>query len=465
MSTNPPAPAFALNPPPVSPTSPPPLLPTLPASWQATAILHPFGPWQPGGDCTKPFFELCIANLAYLEGGFFSAQLLGSSGRTWWYIVDGGQTFYSTNQTRGGSPERPTKTTPTNWALPGTTWLTSAEARYFASGPLNWMKGAPSVDWWTQPASAQTNANAATWIWVDSATTLPVRMMFGAPPPTFDTGTLDQLALFQNFSFTYFPTFSPASLTSVPEWSTPSIPAFNFGQPPDLEFFVWNSNFGMAPMMTPVNAASNPLPTQVHYHWTPDEKYQHLADRAQVTQMSYQFNSTARSDPRVDTVVMYGGAPTGMQNPPPFADQWVDYTINNAGFFSCTINPGAMAMGAEAPNWVSTPGEKGTIWATIDDDPVVSPNNFVALYSVLFPPSCQYPNGRFLWTWYSRNNDGSNGVNARPVVFMESASSISEGGTSLALADYYDYKIFADPIPPGTFSIPVPSGLPITGST
>jgi hypothetical protein len=70
-----------------------------------------------------------------------------------------------------------------------------------------------------------------------------------------------------------------------------------------------------------------------------------------------------------------------------------------------------------------------------------------------------------LWTWYSPNDDGSNGVNARPVVFMESASSISEGGTSLALADYYDYQEFADPIPPETFLIELPPGFPTGGSS
>jgi len=59
-----------------------------------------------------------------------------------------------------------------------------------------------------------------------------------------------------------------------------------------------------------------------------------------------------------------------------------------------------------------------------------------------------------LWTWYSPLDDGSQGVHARPVTFMESASSISEGGTSLALADYYDYQEFSDPIPSWVFNIP-----------
>jgi hypothetical protein len=453
MLTNPPSPAFGLNPPPVSPSATPPAQPVLYYCWEATAILHPFSPPPTSEQDPSPFFELCIANIAFVENQYLSVQLLGASRRTWWYYISKAGTQLSTDQGQSF------QFIETGWTVPPANWV--AKGRYFATGPLNWMEGAPSVDWWTQPVA---NSNAATWIWYDSTTQMPVRMMFGAPPPSSGTGFADQLGFFQNFSFTYFPTFAPRQEPGVPPWSMPDIPTFKFGNSSNLQLFVWSSNFGMSPMMTPVNAASNPLPTQVHYHWTRDANYQQLTDRAQVTQMSYVFNSQAPPDPQTDTVVMYGGAPAGMTNPPPFAGQWVDYTTNNAGFFGCTVNPGAMVLGAEAPDWVSTPGEQGMIWATISNDPVVSPNNGVAIYSVLFPPSNQYPNGRFLWTWYSPF-DGTNGARARPVVFMESASSISEGGTSLALADYYDYQEFTDPIPPETFLIPLPPGFPTEGSS
>lgn len=451
MTNNTASPALGLNPPPVFPTSSPPQQPILPTSWQATAILHPFSPPPTSAQDPSPFYELCIANIAYAQDNFLSVQLAGASGRTWWYVISAAQTQLSTDQ--GVSFQ----TVQTGWAIPPTNWV--ADGRYFATGPLNWMEGAPPVDWWTQAASAGTNPNAATWIWFDTNRQLPVRMMFGAPPPSPTTGTGDQLALFQNFSFTYFPTFVPASLTQPPPWSMPNIPAFTFGNSFDLELFVWNSNFGMSPMMTPVNQASNPLPTEVLYHWAAPADYQGLADRAQRTTMSYVFNPPAgmpppTPNPATEVILMFGGAPPGMPNPPANAGHWFDYVVDKNGSPSCARDPDGLVLGAEAPDWVSTPGEQGQIWGMVIDDPVVSPNNPVAIYSVLFPPSDQYSQGRFLWTWYSPMSDGSSGVHARPVVFMESASSISEGGTSLALADYYDYQQFADPIPPGMFDIP-----------
>jgi hypothetical protein len=77
----------------------------------------------------------------------------------------------------------------------------------------------------------------------------------------------------------------------------------------------------------------------------------------------------------------------------------------------------------------------------------------VVVISIIFPPGPGYPQGRYLWTWYSPF-PGSDGTHSRPVTFMESASSIAEGGTSLALADYFDYKELATEIDPICFQIP-----------
>jgi hypothetical protein len=449
MSTNPPAPVLGLNPPPVQPSATPPAQPVLPPTWTATAVLHPFSPppmaprfpFGPVPENPWPFFELCIANVAYVENQYLSVQLLGASQRTWWFYISQEGTSLSTDEGANF------KFIDTGWAIPPVNWVPQ-EGRYFASGPLNWMEGAPSVDWWTQPVAG---SNAATWIWYDTITQAPVRMMFGAPPPSYTTGTADQLAVFQNFSFTYFPTFSPNSEAPL-KWVTPNIPTFEFGNPADLQLFVWSSNFGMSPMMTPVNFASNPLPTTTLYHWTPDSEYQELTDRAQKTTMSYVFNSTAPKAPQVDTALMFGAAPAAMPDPSPFAGHWFDYTQPNSGPTTCMMDPEGLVLGAEAPDWVSTSGEAGTIGAMISNDPVMSPNNAVEIVSVLFPASTQYPQGRFLWTWYSPTSP--DGTSARPVTFMESASSISEGGTSLALADYYDYQVFGQPIPPSEFDIP-----------
>ncbi|HEV2804856.1 MAG TPA: hypothetical protein VGW57_08015 [Chthoniobacterales bacterium] len=214
MAENSVAPAFRLNPPPVSPLSPSPQQPILPSSWQATAILHPFSPPPTDAQDPSPFYELCIANVSYAQDNFLSVQLLGASGRMWWYIVTPFQTM-------------------------------------------------------------------------------------------------------------------------------PDIPAFSFGNG-GLQLFVWNSNFGMSPMMTPVNASSNPLPTQVLYHWTADPLYAELPDRAQRTTMSYAFNSSAPTDPQTDTALMFGSAPATMPNPPALAGHWFDYTVDNAGTMTCAMDPGGI---------------------------------------------------------------------------------------------------------------------------
>lgn len=73
-----------------------------------------------------------------------------------------------------------------------------------------------------------------------------------------------------------------------------------------------------------------------------------------------------------------------------------------------------------------------------------------------FPPATNYPQGTWLWTWY-QPVDGD-GVNSRPVTFMQSASGLGVG-TSLALADYFYFQPFAEPINPNFFNIPPPDTL------
>jgi hypothetical protein len=71
---------------------------------------------------------------------------------------------------------------------------------------------------------------------------------------------------------------------------------------------------------------------------------------------------------------------------------------------------------------------------------------------VLFPPAPpNYPEATYLWTWYAPQN--ATGTESRPVTFMQSQSGVNVG-TSLALADYYFYKAFAQPIDPANFKVP-----------
>src|SRR5215212_5705094 len=154
-------------------TTPP---PAMPAAWSATALLQPFSPPQsndPNPD--TPFFELCVADLSYVQGSYFSATILGCiSGNTWRYIVEPAQTLLSKNS-------GPYAVVDMGWSLP-TNWFGGQGTGAVCSGSssLNWMN-AQTVDWW-KVAVPNTNPPAATWMWFDSNTGAPVRMMFGDGP-------------------------------------------------------------------------------------------------------------------------------------------------------------------------------------------------------------------------------------------------------------------------------------------
>ena len=69
--------------------------------------------------------------------------------------------------------------------------------------------------------------------------------------------------------------------------------------------------------------------------------------------------------------------------------------------------------------------------------------NLITL-QVLFPPHPpQYNTSTNLWTWYDYADFIEKKGDARPILFMQSASTIGVG-TSLALADYFDYHVLAD---------------------
>ncbi len=414
-----------------------PSVPTLPPIWEATAILHPYGPPPSdgsGGDL--PFYQMCVAKIGYKEGSVLSAQLTGvDAGGTWWYKVTPQGTTLSTDQGHTWNP------VDIGWTLPTTSWFSSAAgATWFASAPMNWMSDA-SYDWWKQPVP---KSNATTWMWVGE-NGLPFRLMFGAPPPTPTRGDPDQLALFQNFSFTYFPAFRAVQTLDTEQWSPPDISGFQFGNPEGYQLVVWQPSFGMSTLMTPVDSKSFPLPTVVMYEWKSDADYRLLTDRAQATFMEYTLNPG--STILVQEADLFGGAPPGV-TPPPNAGNGYLINYNTDGSETCE----SMGLGEEPPDWARIPGVEGTIHATITDNPALCPSQVVTVISVLFPPTDEYPDGRFLWTWYSPF-PGSDGTHSRPVTFMESASTIAEGGTSLALADYFEYVEFDAPIDPGVFAL------------
>lgn len=426
---------------------PPPVLPT---AWECYALLHPFSPLQSNSapaDANNPFFELCVAYINYQEGEFLSAQITGVSGREWWYIINPQGTYLATGGRRPNGADEVNM----GWTLPDTNWFGNQVQNASCAGIsyLNWME-AQQVAWWKMPVP-NFNPPAATWMWFDAESNLPVRLMFGQGPPFPSWGNPGQLALFQMFSFTYFPMFNPLSRASVPSsWTYPQIEGFFFGNHDNFELFTWNPNFGMTAFMTPVNEEFNPLPTRVLYVWKPDGEYQVASDRAQSTLMMYNYNP---QNPFTSQVALLTGAPpTGVQPPP---NSQSGFLINYQGDQVTGCISGAnFPFPEEPPYWVAIQGEQGTIQATIESNPVLCPGQVVTVLSVLFPPSPpNYPDSTYLWTWYSPLS--ADGTSSRPVTFMQSQSGVGLG-TSLALADYFYYEQFDEPIDPSNFDIPAP---------
>ena len=414
--------------------------PSVPSSWAATAILHPFSP-PPADDPQPdvPFFQLCTAYIVYRAGYYLSAEITGCEYGQWWYVVYPDRTELSVDQGVTWT------VVDVGWSLPTNNWFGNQLPHASCAGTsyLNWMQ-AQLVDWWKIPV---TGSLATTWLWFDSQTNLPFRLMFGQPPPQPTYGDPNQLALFQMFSFTYFPSFVQGGEADVPSsWSPSVIPGFACGNPAGYQLVVWNPNFGMTTLMTPVDAASDPLPTRVLYRWASDDQYQGLDDRAQSTLMWYLANP--QSGLLNETALLFGVAPQGV-TPPPYSGSGFLVDLHQDGSLTCQ----SMPFGEEPPWWARIPAVEGDIQACIANNPALCPGEAIAVISVLFPPSDEYPQGRYLWTWYSPF-PGSDGSHARPVTFMESASTIAEGGTSLALADYFDYVELAEPIDPDCFAIP-----------
>lgn len=426
--------------------------PTLPPTWSCVALLHPFSPPLPSPpDPDTPFFELCTAWVTYVEDEGMDAQIIGESGRIWWYkILPTNETYVSMDRGENWNEVN------LGWVLPSTNWL-GTDAYCPGLSCLNWMQ-AQELAWWRDPDST---GNSATWFWFNAggpAANLPFRIMFGAAPPSPYQGDPSKLALFQMYSFIYFPQFLPVGRLPRRWHGVPPIFGFSWGNPDKYKLFEWNSNFGMTVFMTPVDKKSNPLPTRVLYRWASDGEYESLTDRAQSTLMGYNYNPT--SGILYQDAYMYGIAPSRIQPPPTYSGSNFLFTKSNDGMSdTCmTLTVAGAPLGQQLPNWVSTPGVAGTIHATITNHPTLCPDNTVTIVSVLFPPSDTYTEGRYLWTWYSPF-PGSDGLHSRPVTFMESASEIGVG-TSLALADYFYYEEFQEPIPPDYFEAPAVCTMP-----
>jgi hypothetical protein len=436
----------------LAPVSGPP--PAMPPAWTATVLLHPFGPPPSEGPVADvPFYQLCVGTLDFAAGRYLSARIVGCSSGRWWYVVTPAGTRLSVDGGATWSDVTSGWTLPTDWY--GARASTAACA---GSSPMNWMSDR-ALAWWkiTVPLSDPQGPPGATWMWFDAATNDPVRMMFGCPPPSPLMGDPTQLAFLQMFSLTYFASFETLSGGGPPEapaaWAEPTIPGFRVGNPEGFKPFAWSTNQALTAFSTPVNGNFNPLASRTLYVWKSGADYKVYTDRAQSTLMLYTYNPDQPAGAKpIDTVtsLLTGIAPKGV-TPPPHSGTGFLSTVYRDGTQSCESGKN-FPFGAEAPDWISTPGVQGTIRATISDNAVLCPNTVVNVWSVMFPPATNYPDGTYLWTWYAPV-PGTDGTASRPVVFMQSDSGVNTG-TSLALADYFYFEDLKTPIDPANFDIP-----------
>jgi hypothetical protein len=428
----------------------------MPSRWSAVVLLQPFSPPQDGNQQPdSPFYQLCLANLSYVEGEYFSAQIAGSEYGTWWYTISTQLgTQLSTDQGMSWT------TVNMGWQLPVNGWFGNTPPTCAGTSPLNWMQ-AQTAEWWKIPVALSSGPPAATWMWFDVQNRNPVRMMYGQGPTSPTQGDPSQLPLLQMYSFTYFSYFIDYAddilLPSAP-WQQPTIAGLELGNPQGYSNFVFNSNFGMTALMTPVNEEYNPLPTRVLYVWKPDDEYAVATDRAQSTLMLNTYNPglPPQAPMASQQALLTGRAPAGMQ--PPAGSDTSFLITNNTDCTQSCAGPPSFNFPQEAPDWVSIPGVQATIRATITNNPVLCPNTTILIYSVLFPPSTpNYPESTYLWTWYAPLT--MDGTLSRPVTFMQSQSGVGVG-TSLALADYFAFELFPEPIDPANFAVPSVCTLP-----
>ena len=404
--------------------------PTMPGAFVCRALLHPFAPPPPVPNLYSPFYQLCSATIWFSEGEFLVVLLAGREYGVWMYeITAAGTRVYSDQNPNWTEVDM-------GWTLPTTDWFCGATANSAGQSPINWME-AQTASWWKSvvPGSSN-NAPGATWWWYHEfeGFQVPLRCMFGVQPPEPEKGDPRQLAVFQNFSFTYFDAFEVVDVLEMPEPSDYGLENLNPGgiqglqwdNPNNYPNFVWPESMAVTAFMTPVNETYNPLPTRVIYRWDNEAAFQSGGARGQNTLMNYDY-------PNADNYTFQLALLT--RQPPDNRPLGYDAMYGPGGQLipSSVVTGTKFWYGTEPPNWVSV--GQGTIQATITNNATWCPNETVTVYGVMFPPAKNYPQGTYLWTWYVPQG----GVMARPVVFMQSASALGVG-TSLALADYFYYS-------------------------
>jgi hypothetical protein len=261
------------------------------------------------------------------------------------------------------------------------------------------------------------------------------------------------------YAFTYICNFRSIDNSDVdaellhPEEITQKnkIEGFQFGNPHHYKQPIWNAYLGMSSFSTPVSMDFNPCPKRTLYTWAADDAYHALTDRVHKAFLRYDMY-----DPQLNLfafeTLMFGIAPKSLPNPPKYngSSFLIGYSKQNQ-----PTECHRKLLGAQPPDWMSLPEAGGQIRAILEQHEDFCPNNKIVICSALFPPTEEYPQGRYLWTWNSIFPDSPDGgTHTRPVTFMVAAQNhlVPQGG--LGLTDYFAYQEFQNKISPDNFEIP-----------
>jgi hypothetical protein len=379
--------------------------PALPQHWHAVGLMMPFD----GGQLAVGEFNYdgdvpaMRATIYGLQSG--TADLLIANEET--YRLSGPYHAPSRCMSAGGR----------RFDMPMRPWL-STTAQCAGQAPLQ----ATATEWWrTQAANS-----AANWVWINTATGLPWRVVMSNPsadPP-----------IIGDYAMTYFPIFEPVSQTSLSKLRdfcrvqsrhaasrspldsrsdhalTTSqerageaerkqrirtlIPGLSQDACASTAPAHWPDRMQMTAIVTPTPFGAGPFPAEIFYDW----------DRlnAMLTRVHDAI------DPAIAADALLKG-PTGYDIKP--------------------INPAAPTCqpdypGVVKPDWLS--GQTCTCRGVIANNPQLSPGDTVAIRS------CTADASHAFWAWYK--------TSGAPVVFL----STLQTPRGINLADYYGWSPGAD---------------------
>lgn len=298
------------------------------------------------------------------------------------------------------------------WKVPAPNWLSSTDHNCAGIKPILNV----NVQWWRYQAG-----NIGNWLWTRLDNGFPWRMMF------VNDSNQYQLPLLGNFSMTNFMAFETIAQSGLGPLvaacrkvrSMEDEKAFNIHSflqqsragvnaeekdrrmawlqekagsiRPDstLPLPVWPQTFKATSLMTPVNRM-NTYPTSISYDWNV---------RKQLTSMLQPDGSVVNAF-LMDTITY-------------LVQQYKDS-------FQCGGN--LPHLGPPTPRWAYLDKCKSKLLIT---DGPLSPGEKTTVFT------CPIEEGRVFWIWYTDKG--------KPIVFFETAPPVSEG-TSLSLADYYDWQ-------------------------